>query len=278
MTEFEIGSTLDYWLGGPVALVFNVEAAQTPRQTVVSETLEFTPPVDVERYTEPNGTRHIRVQAGRGKLHVDYRATVRLDPLIVDPALVLEVPPQNLPLHVLPHLNPSRYCQSDRLELFAQRTFGQLEPGHLRITAICNWVCKHVEYLSGSSNAMTSATDTLLERHGVCRDFAHLGIALCRALGIPARYVSAYAWRLHPPDFHAVFEAWLDGPEGGAWWLFDPTRRSAVDGLVRIGVGRDAGEVAFGTIFGVAEGDPPQVWIQGPEQPGVMTTQAISAA
>ena len=133
-------------------------------------------------------------------------------------------------------------------------------------------------YYSGSSDVITSATDTLLERHGVCRDFAHLGIALCRALGIPARYVSAYAWRLHPPDFHAVFEAWLDGPGGGAWYLFDPTRKSAVDGLVRIGVGRDAGEVAFCNMFGAVDGEAPLVWINGSTASDEVTTQAVSTA
>ena len=112
----------------------------------------------------------------------------------------------------------------------------------------------------------------------MCRDFAHLAIALCRALSIPARYVSAYAWRLHPPDFHAVFEAWLEGPRGGAWYLFDPTRKSAVDGVVRIGVGRDAGEVAFCSIFGVVDGEVPRVWIGGPEGVGEVTTAATSVS
>jgi transglutaminase-like putative cysteine protease len=110
---------------------------------------------------------------------------------------------------------------------------------------------------------LTSAFDTVTQRIGVCRDFAHLGIALCRALGIPARYVSAYAWRLDPPDFHAVFEAFLNGPSGAGWHLFDPTRMSAPNGLVRIGIGRDAAEVAFCTAYEEVESDAPQVWISG---------------
>ncbi len=275
-TDFTCGATLEYWLGGETALVFSIEAAQTARQVVRTEQLKFTPPLHAERYTDPAGYRHVRVHAGRGQLRVDYRAEVTLTPHVADPALVHEVPPERLPLDVLSHLNPSRYCQSDRLELFARRTFGHLAPGHARVTEICNWICSRVDYASGSSDLMTSASDTLLERHGVCRDFAHLGISLCRALGIPARYVSAYAWRLYPQDFHAVFEAWLQGPAGGAWWLFDPTRRSAVDGLVRIGTGRDAGEVAFCTLFGMAEGDPPLVWIDGPSPPEDLTLMAVS--
>jgi transglutaminase-like putative cysteine protease len=112
------------------------------------------------------------------------------------------------------------------------------------------------------------------QRIGVCRDFAHLGMALCRALGIPARYVSAYAWRLDPPDFHAVFEAFLNGPSGAGWYLFDPTRMSSPDGLVRIGIGRDAAEVAFCTSYEEVESDAPQVWISG-DATGPITTSAV---
>ena len=144
------------------------------------------------------------------------------------------------------------------------------------MTAICNWIYGNVDYISGTTDALTSAFDTVTQRAGVCRDFAHLGIALCRAMGIPARYVSAYAWRLSPPDFHAVFEAYLDGPGGGAWYLFDPTRMTGADGLVRIGIGRDAADVAFCSIFGDVGSGPPQVWIDGPDTTIPVTTAAVS--
>ena len=91
----------------------------------------------------------------------------------------------------------------------------------------------------------------------------YLAIALCRALGIPARYVSAYAWRLAPPDFHAAIEAYLQGPTGTGWYLFDPTRMSAPDGLVRIGAGRDAADVAFCSPYGEVGFEKPEVWISG---------------
>jgi transglutaminase-like putative cysteine protease len=105
------------------------------------------------------------------------------------------------------------------------------------------WIYAHLEYQPGSSNEETTADETLLKRAGICRDFSHLGIAFCRGLGIPARFVSCYAHGLVPSDFHAVFEAYLDG----RWWLFDATRQADLDGLVRIGIGRDAAEVAFST-------------------------------
>ena len=164
------------------------------------------------------------------------------------------------------------------MERFARRTFGDLPGGYQRVNAICNWIRDHVDYISGSSDALTSAFDTVTERAGVCRDFAHLAIALCRALGIPARYVSAYAWRLSPPDFHAVIEAYLQGPTGPGWYLFDPTRMSAPDGLVRIGIGRDAAEVAFCTVYGQMEAEKPEVWITSDRDPAeALTTSAVRA-
>ena len=103
-----------------------------------------------------------------------------------------------------------------------------------------------LDYLPGSTNASTSAYDTVIQRAGVCRDFAHLGIALCRALTIPARYFTAYAFDLQPPDFHAIFEAYI----GNRWVLFDATRLVPLNGVVRIGSGRDAADAAVATIFG----------------------------
>ena len=126
------------------------------------------------------------------------------------------------------------------------------------MNAICNWIHDHLTYQPGSSDEQTTADESLLRRAGVCRDFAHLGTAFCRALGIPARFVSCYAHGLVPCDFHAVFEAYLDG----RWWLFDATRQANLDGLVRIGVGRDAAEIAFSTPYGnmqpINHADPDQ--------------------
>ncbi|MEO8882719.1 MAG: transglutaminase family protein, partial [Devosia sp.] len=175
----------------------------------------------------------------------------------------------------LPYLYPSRYCQSDRLARFVIREFGQLPPGHQRVTEICNWIYEHVDYLKGASDQQTSAYDTFSLRAGVCRDFAHLGITFCRALGIPARFVSAYGWQLVPQDFHAVFEVFL----GDRWYLFDATRTAPLDGLIRIAIGHDAADTAFSTFYGQAampgmaisvnaEGDRSAPW----------TTQAVSVA
>ena len=276
---FQAGCNLDYVSKTPTAYVFNLEAARFEQQAIRSETLKFDPPQEVERFLMPeSGNRYVRIQAKPGPLRVEYRVEAELSPVMLDPGTVAEVPQAHLPLATLTHLAPSRFCESDRLSLFAHRTFGEMPMGHQRVTAICNWICDNVDYKMGTTDEMTSAADTLIERQGVCRDFAHLAIALCRALGIPARYISAYAWRLEPPDFHAVFEAWLAGPQGGGWYVFDATRKAAPNGLIRIGIGRDAGEVAFANMVGECESGKPEVWIKGPDHAGPVTTQAVSMA
>ena len=131
----------------------------------------------------------------------------------------------------IPYLFPSRYCQSDRLGRLAWDLFGTIENPHEKVVAIADWIHDNVEYLRGSTDSMTSAYDTVTQRTGVCRDFSHLGIALCRALNIPARYFSGYAYELEPPDFHACFECFI----GGSWVVFDATRLAHLNGLVRIG-------------------------------------------
>ena len=276
--NFKIGCRLSYSVSVLTPFVFTLQAAQLARQRVRSEQLTTTPALaEPDRFLQPeSGNRVLRYLVPAGQFTIDYQADISLDPLVVDPTDVTEIAAGSLPLEVLTYLNASRYCQSDRLSRFANRQFGHEPAGHQRVTAICNWIRDNVDYQAGTSDALTSAYDTLGDRAGVCRDFAHLAIALCRAVGVPARYISAYAWLLDPPDFHAVFEAYLHGPGGGAWYLFDPTRMAALDGLVRIGAGRDAADVAFCSIYGGAQAQPPTVWIKGPPPAPIRTTQAVS--
>src|SRR3954453_14373526 len=240
--RYKVHCKLDYEVhlaGTP--FVFNIEAQRRSGQTVVEEKLTLSQDLTPERFTMPeSGNRYFRVSADQGKLTVRYEAVLDLDPIKAAPAEVWEMPAGRLPLEGLTHPSPSRYVESDLLQQFAQKEFGHLLQGYDRVVAICNWVHDHLDYKPGSSNESTSARDTLLQRQGVCRDFTHLTMAFCRALGIPARFVSAYAWRLSPPDFHAVMEAWLQGPEGGAWSLFDPTRKAGGGGRGRLGCARGA--------------------------------------
>lgn len=262
--RYKVECSLDYEVqAADTPFVFNIEAQRRVGQTVVEEHLSLSQDIAPERFTLPeSGNRYFRIHADQGKLTVRYEAVVNLDPVEVTPAEVQEMSAGRLPFEVVMHTYPSRYIESDLLSQFAQKEFSHLPPGYQRVVAICNWVHDHLDYVPGSSDERTSARDTLLQRQGVCRDYAHLAIAFCRALGIPARFVSAFAWRLSPPDFHAVMEAWLEGPEGGAWFLFDPTRKAAANGLVRIGVGRDAAEVAFCSPYGAVTYGKPEVRIE----------------
>jgi transglutaminase-like putative cysteine protease len=142
------------------------------------------------------------------------------------------------------HLRPSRYCPSDHLVGFAVAEFGDGPDASSRVGAITEWIRGRIGYEPGSSDVHDSAEDTLLTGVGTCRDFAHLGVALCRATGIPARFVAVYAPGLSPMDFHAVFETWEDG----RWRVHDPTGLAPRQSLVRIATGRDAADTAFAAV------------------------------
>jgi len=178
------------------------------------------------------------------------------------------VPVRCLPLEVMPYVYPSRYCESDRLLKLAFSEFGGLWPGYSRVLAIQHWVQRRVSFVSNTSTSTTSALDTVLDQVGVCRDFAHLMIALCRALNIPARIATGTDYgaseALGPPDFHAYVEVYLSD----RWYLFDPSGSGIPMGFVRIGTGRDAADVAYATIFGTVESKAPIVRAQASGAPG----------
>jgi transglutaminase-like putative cysteine protease len=151
------------------------------------------------------------------------------------------------------YLFDSRYCPADRFQPFVEAEFGGLEGG-ARIIAMRDWISSHFTYTGGSTSS-TTALDTFVERRGVCRDYAHVMVTLARASAIPARYVSCYAPGVSPPDFHAVAEVFLSDPEiagGGAWHVVDATGMADPADTVKIGVGRDAADVSFMTVFGAA--------------------------
>lgn len=274
--RYKLGCDLSYQVETPTVFIFNLEVAKLLRHRNVSERLSITPNLPRRTYIVPDiQNRYLSVNADPGALHVEYEAEVTLDVFRANPATIEEVPLSEVPLDIMPFLLPSRFVPSDRLASFATREFGDMPKGHGRVTAICNWIYDHIDYQRGSSNEQTTADESLILRAGVCRDFSHLGIAFCRAMSIPARFVSCYAYGLEPRDFHAVFEAYLSG----RWWLFDATRQANLDGLVRIGVGRDAAEIAFASPFGNMQAGPVKITIEhadgSPEIPG-RTTDAIS--
>ena len=273
--RFSIECELNYDVTAETTLILNIEAQRGGQQRIRLEALDLPGALASEAHEVPEtGNRYRRLILPVGSHRIAYRAEVETTPAIGDVRVVEEVPVAQLPFAVIPHLYPSRYCQSDRLGRFARRQFGGIASGHEKVEAICNWIYENVDYLAGTSDGSTSAYDTFTLRAGVCRDFAHLGITFARALGIPARFVSAYALDLVPQDFHAVFEAWL----GDRWYLFDATRLCPIDGIVRIAVGRDAADSAFATFFGEMSGPPKTIAIRrldGPE-PTDWTVDAVS--
>ena len=247
--RLQIDCTLDYVIDAPAEFVFLIHVAQGMGQTLIQENLQLQPPVPFHTFSDDrSGNRFLRLQAQAGPLKVVYRALV--DRLIEPENLnAPEVPVHDIPDDVLHFLMPTRYCESDHLGPNAAELFGRLPQGYSRVQAICEWVRGNIEYRIGSTTATTTARDVFMQRAGVCRDFAHLAVTFCRALNIPARLVSGYAtFDEPPPDFHAIFEAYL----GGRWVMFDPTAMSPLDQVVRLASGRDAKDVAFATIFGPA--------------------------
>lgn len=257
MTSIQVGCNLSYTVAKATHFLFNIAAARTVQQTIGEEGLQLNPAIPFETFTlGMEGLQIYRLFVDPCELQVQYHAQVELLVDNVDATGVAETGYQQLPYEVLPYLNPSRYCESDRLTHFAMREFGETPQGYGRVTAICDWINSHLDYQPGSSGESTSACDVLIQRVGVCRDYAHLAIALCRALCIPARYISGYAVGLQPPDFHGLFEVYL----GARWYLFDATRMAPTTGFVRIGTGRDAADASFATIIGTATLTSISVW------------------
>ena len=273
MLRLKFSIELNYEIDPPGCdFIFSIHATQTPHQIVVSESLGISQSLPFNLYTHPvTHTRFLRLKAFAGPLTVRYDATVDLDHHIAQPAQIGEVAVANLPGAVLHYIYPSRYCQSDRLQRLAVKEFGHLWQGYSRVQAIRDWVLNRVTFLSNSSTGNTSAVDTLVEEVGVCRDFAHLMIALCRAVNIPARFVTGIDYgsdpALGPTDFHAYVEVYL----GDRWYIFDPSGVAIPMGFVRFGTGRDAADSAFSTMFGGVRGTAPVIQIEAiPNAQGVL--------
>lgn len=238
--KLNVRSELAYVLAPGTEVILSIQAAASADQWIVSENLHIDPPASwTQDGPDTNGERRVRATLG-GPVTIRYEASVDNGQRAPLPATALQADWNALPADVLPFLSPSRYCPSDRFVDFAKRNFGRSNGG-ARVHAILDWIFRNITYQAGVSTSDTDAQHTFNGKSGVCRDFAHLGITFCRALNIPARAVSVYALNLQPQDFHAVFEVYMDG----GWWLVDATRMSQLDGLVRIGVGRDAADIAF---------------------------------
>jgi transglutaminase-like putative cysteine protease len=229
----EVGAGLDVEITAPTELEFQIAVAPHPN-TEVSERLSFVldgKPVQPLEISGVHGNRIHRLDASVGNLTVDYAATIIGR---TDPAPVTEY-------DLSTYLRPSRYAEADKFYGFAATEFGSYIDSATLLEKVSSWVGHRLNYVPGSSDPIDGAVDTLLAGAGVCRDFAHLVVALLRAVYVPARVVSVYAPGLYPMDFHAVAEAFVEGH----WRVVDGTLLAPRQTLVRIATGRDAADIAF---------------------------------
>ena len=246
--HLRIHTRLFYHFAEPTDVLVQLEAAALHDQRVIEPELWLTPVLHFARvpgHDEIGERIWLRVD---GQLALDYKAEIVIERPVIDLAALPETAPHQLPGEVIDYLMPSRFCPSDRFNAVVDTEFSGLAGGAC-VAEIRNWVAQHLSYEPGASTAATCATDTFVQRSGVCRDYAHLVIALARAASIPARYVSVYAPDVSPPDFHAVAEVYL----AGAWHLVDATGMAAAPEVAKIGVGRDAADIPFLSSFGTAE-------------------------
>lgn len=246
--RLRIDATLDYHFPAHAPVLLQCEVAPMPDQQLVEDRLTVATATPLTPIGGLQGIGRRTWTAGEGSFVAKYEATVDVVREVPDLSRLQAVRMRELPGRVVHFLWPSRYVQSDALKEFATGQFGP--PGGGAVAAMADWTRTNIEYLPGCSNEATTACDTFQQKQGICRDFAHVMLSFARALDIPARMVSAYAWNIDPPDFHAVVEVYLSNGAEAAWYLVDPSGLAAIDGIARIGVGRDATDISFMTIFG----------------------------
>jgi transglutaminase-like putative cysteine protease len=244
----KVFSELSYEVYAPTTYFFSIQASKTLSQTILHESISVSPPLLFEEFTlSDSETRFIKLQVNYGTFTLTYEATVLTEENLINQTALFESTPLiEIDHDVLPFISPSRHCESDKLMKFAANNFGHLANEYEKAYAVNEWIYNNVDYVGGTTTSSTSACDTLISRQGVCKDFAHLGIALCRALDIPARYLTTYAPNLNPPDIHASFEVYA----GKQWVVFDPTKMSGSNRFVKIAHGKDASEVAVLIYYG----------------------------
>jgi transglutaminase-like putative cysteine protease len=257
------GCEISYRAQAPAPIFLTLKPRQGLVQQIDCERLHIEPRQGVLEYEDAHGNviHRFKLEAGLN--------TIRYDSLVWVPSIPENggsfgppVPIEQLPDNLLRYTLPSRYCDSDKLLDFAFEQFGQVPHGVERVQAICDWVHTNIEYRTCSGSPNTAASDIIAQRFGVCRDFAHTAVTLCRTFNLPARYVSGYVPDIGvtdpgtPMDFHAYFEVYL----GGRWYVFDARFNQRRIGRVKIAHGLDAVDGAFSTIYGAARWERFEVW------------------
>lgn len=248
------GCELGYDFDQPTPLIARLDAyPDRPGLRAGADVLTVTPPVPVERFADAFGNRCCRFVAPAGAVTLRVDA-VRDDGAARDPVVpdAVQHPVEDLPIETLPFLVASRYCESDLLSNEAWRLFAHIPAGWARAQAVCDYVHGHISFGYGYSNVDRTAADALAVGRGVCRDYAHLAVAFCRALNMPARYCTGYLSFIGEPEPHPPgdFAAWTEVYLGGAWHVFDPRNNAPRRGRILVARGRDAADVPLTHTFG----------------------------
>jgi transglutaminase-like putative cysteine protease len=226
----DVSAHLELSVTAPALVALQIAVATEPASESIVAVRDGEP-VALREIAAPHGGRIHAMDAAPGRIRIDYAATV------VGPVAT----PETTELDLLGYRRPSRYCPSDKLLATAGAEFGGIDDTAELVDAVRTWVGGRLVYVGGSSGPTDDAVDTLLLGEGVCRDYAHLVVALLRARDVPARLAAVYAPGLSPMDFHAVVEAWVDG----TWRVVDATGLAPRPSMLRIGTGRDAADTAF---------------------------------
>jgi transglutaminase-like putative cysteine protease len=259
-----VGCSLAYEATGPASLLLNVKPRVDPRHFVISEALALGNDLPSEAFTDTHGNSFYRVALAPGTNCFRHDAIVAVSSQPDNHGMRVGAPqaPGEIPAALLRYTLPSRYCDSDKLINFAWEKFGKIEHGWPRVQAISQWVHDNIEYRFMSGRADLSAWDVLTRGYGVCRDFAHLAVALNRTFNIPSRYVTGHLPDMGFPDpeghmdFHAYAEVYL----GGQWFTTDARFHVPRIGRIMVSCGLDAVDGAFSTIYGGATLTYFQVW------------------
>ena len=255
--QLRLGYELHYELPQPTPMLLTLNVHFTRVSDLLTpDHVLFNPSVASSGYRDGFGNWCTRVLAPAGRLLISTDCTIRdSGQPDIQKAATRQVPVEELPEEALVHLLPSRFCDSDRLLDLAWTLFGGYEPGWGRVQAICDFTHRHIAFGYEHARVTRTASEAYEEGRGVCRDYAHLAIAFCRALNIPARYCTGYLGDIGvPPSSDAMdFSAWFQAYLGGRWYTFDPRNNVPRIGRVLIGYGRDAADVPISHTFGPNE-------------------------
>ncbi len=257
------GLAFIYEAAAPTPIVLLIKPRIDRWQHIEREQFTFEPHFPLEEHEDEHGNMIHRMVLPAGRTRVRHDAFVAVASVPENyGALDEPTPVEELPIHFLRYVLPSRYCDSDKLRDFAFKHFGKVPQGLQRVQAICDWVHQNIEYRFGSGSPLTSAHEVISQGFGVCRDFAHAAVELSRTFNLPARYVTGYLPDVgcEDPggemDFHAYFEVFV----GGRWQTFDARFNVPRIGRVKIACGLDAVDGAFSTLYGAAKLEKFDVW------------------